>query len=221
MLVDMARSERDQLGNKTAALTAFEEARALKPSERSILHETLELHTELKQWLPASEILLSLAEDAVPPERARYLVAAGNIMHYELGDSDAAGELYERALDDDPGDLKTFERLDKILTGRKDWKEQERAYRRMIKRIGTTTDPDKRAALLLLWKGLAEIYRTRMQDQKSAIAALEVCIQLDPDCAEGARGAGRAVRGRRRRTSAGRRSSSAPCCSRRARTRRR
>ena len=181
MLVDMARSERDQMNNKTAALTAFEEARSLKPSERSILHETLELHTELKQWLPASEILLSLAEDAVPPERARYLVAAGNIMHYELGDSDAAGELYERALDDDPGDLKTFERLDKILTSKKDWKEQERAYRRMIKRIGTTTDPDQRAALLLLWKGLAEIYRTRMQDQKSAIAALEVCIQLDPD----------------------------------------
>ena len=181
MLVDMARSERDQMGNKTAALNAFEEARALKPSERSILHETLELHTELKQWLPASEILLSLAEDAVPPERARYLVAAGNIMHYELGDSDAAGELYERALDDDPGDLKTFERLDKILTARKDWKEQERAYRRMIKRIGTTTDPDKRAALLLLWRGLAEIYRMRMQDHKSAIAALEVCVQLDPD----------------------------------------
>jgi tetratricopeptide (TPR) repeat protein len=181
MLVDMARAQRDQMDNKAAALAAFEEARALKPSERSILHETLELHTELAQWLPASEILLSLAEDAVPPERARYLVAAGNIMHYELGDSDAASELYERALDDDPGDLKTFERLDKILTGRKDWKEQERAYRRMIKRIGTTTDPDQRAALLLLWRGLAEIYRTRLGDPASAMAALEVCVQLDPD----------------------------------------
>ena len=151
-----------------------------------------------------------------PPERARYLVAAGNILHYELGDSDAASELYERALDDDPADLKTFERLDKILTASKDWKEQERAYRRMIKRIGTTTDPDKQAALLLLWRGLAEIYRTRMQDPQSAIAALEVCIQLDPESLPEQEALAELYEAERAASTTGRRSSGARCCSRRA-----
>ena len=122
---------------RSAALTAFEEARALKPSERSILHEMLELYTELQ----AVAAGVGDPADAWPRTRCRPSGPAtwwppANILHYELGDSDAAVELYERALDDDPGDLKTFERLDKILTGRQDFKEQARAYRRMIKRIG-------------------------------------------------------------------------------------
>ena len=182
MLVDMARTSRDQLANPQAAVASFEEARTLKPSERGILHEMLELYTELRQWLPASEVLLTLAEDSVPPERARYLVAAANIMHYELGDSDAATELYEKALDDDPSDLKTFERLDKILVARRDYREQARAYRRMIKRVGpASSEPDKQAALLVLWRGLAELYRTHLHDPQAAMAALEVCTQLEPE----------------------------------------
>ncbi|HEY0711295.1 MAG TPA: hypothetical protein VGF45_01380, partial [Polyangia bacterium] len=181
LLVDIARSERDHMGNHEAALATFEEARALKPSDRSILAEMLDLYTERKQWLSASEILLTLAENEEPPTRARYLVAAANILHYELGESEQALELYDRALDDDPSDLKSFERQDKILTARRDFKEQARAYRRMIKRVGAADDDQKKVTLLLLWRGLAEILRTRLMDHNSAQAALEVCVQLDPE----------------------------------------
>ena len=181
LLVEMARTERDTMGNPDAALNNFEEARALKPNDRSILAEMLDMYTDRKQWLPASEVLLSLAENAEPPTRARYLVAAANILHYELSESEQAMELYDRALDDDPGDLKTFERQDKILTARRDFKEQARAYRRMIKRVGSATDANKKATLLQLWRGLAEILRTRLADSTSAITAYEVCVQLDPD----------------------------------------
>jgi tetratricopeptide (TPR) repeat protein len=181
LLVEMARAERDVMKNPAAALEMLEEARELQPDDRSILSDMLDLYTDRKQWLPASEILLSLAENEEPPARARYLVAAANILHYELSESEQALEMYEKALDDDPSDLKTFERMDKILTARHDYKEQARAYRRMIKRVGSATDPQKKATLLLLWRGLAEILRTRLQDQESAIAAYEVCVQLDPE----------------------------------------
>jgi tetratricopeptide (TPR) repeat protein len=180
LLVEMARSERDAMSNPQAALALFEEAHALKPSDRSILGELLDLYTERKQWLPASEVLLSLAENEGPPTRARYLVAAANILHYELAESDQALELYDKVLDDDPSDLKTFERQDKILTARKDYKAQAKAYRRMIKRVGAATDEPKKAALLMLWRGLAEILRTRLGDHTTALAALDVCVQLDP-----------------------------------------
>jgi tetratricopeptide (TPR) repeat protein len=180
LLVEMARAERDAMENPQAALALFEEARALKPSERSILGELLDLYTERKQWLPASEVLLSLAENEEAPTRSRYLVAAANILHYELGESDQALELYDKVLDDDPTDLKTFERQDKILAGRADYKGEAKAYRRMIKRIGPATDDTKKAALLMLWRGLAEILRTRLGDHTTALAALDVCVQLDP-----------------------------------------
>ena len=67
------------------------------------------------------------------------------------------------------------------MTAKKDWKNQERNYRKMIKRLGTEPAPDKKQTVVALWHALGEIYRSRLKDYKSAIAAFEVCVQLDPD----------------------------------------
>ena len=90
--------------------------------------------------------------------------------------------MYNQALDEDPDDLKAFERIDKIMTAKKDWKNQERNYRKMIKRLGQ--EPAARAARRRRSRcgtALGEIYRSRLKDCKSAIAAFEVCVQLDPE----------------------------------------
>ena len=76
--------------------------------------------------------------------RRKYLVAAGNIANYELHSTDEAVEIYNQALDEDPDDLKAFERIDKIMTAKKDWKNQERNYRKMIKRIGQEPPPERK-----------------------------------------------------------------------------
>ena len=104
--------------------------------------------------------------------RAKYLEAAGNITNYELHAADEAVELYNQALDEDPDNLKTFERIDKIMTAKKDWKNQERAYRRMIKRLGQEVPPEKRQTQVALWHALGEIYRSRLKDFKAATAGL-------------------------------------------------
>ena len=44
-----------------------------------------------------------------------------------------------------------------------------------------TSPPEKRPAMLALWHGLGEIYRTRLKDYPSAIAAFEVAVGLDPE----------------------------------------
>jgi len=81
-------------------------------------------------------------------------------------------------LDDDPQMLKSFQAVDTILTKAKDWKGLERAYRKMLKRLPQEgNEPLK----VTLWSNLAEIYRTRLQDFKSAVAAYEVASKLDPD----------------------------------------
>src|SRR6185369_11407474 len=113
--------------------------------------------------------------------RAKYLVAAGNIANYELHSTDEAVELYNTALDHDPDDLKAFERIDKIMTAKKDWKNQERNYRKMIKRLGQDPEPGKKQTVVALWHALGEIYRSRLKDFKAATAAFEVCVSLDPD----------------------------------------
>jgi hypothetical protein len=63
----------------------------------------------------------------------------------------------ERALDNNPDHLKAFEAIDRLLTQKKDWKELERNYRKMLKRVA---GQGKNDIELNLWHFLGEIYRT-------------------------------------------------------------
>ena len=172
---------RNKLQNPQKAIAAYLEALELRPGDHKLLHDVLDLFTETKQWKKAVEILLKLAALETGKLRAKYLEAAGNITNYELHAADEAIELYNQALDEDNGNLKTFERIDKILTAKKDWKNQERAYRRMIKRLGQEVPADKRQIQIALWHGLGEIYRSRLKDLRAAAQAFEVSVSLEPD----------------------------------------
>jgi tetratricopeptide (TPR) repeat protein len=175
---------RNKLQNPQKAIAAYLEALELKPGDHKLLHDVLDLFTETKQWKKAVEILLKLAGLETGRLRAKYLEAAGNITNYELHAADEAIELYNQALDEDAGNLKTFERIDKILTAKKDWKNQERAYRRMIKRLGQEVPPERRQIQIALWHGLGEIYRSRLKDLRAAAQAFEVSVSLEPDSLE-------------------------------------
>jgi tetratricopeptide (TPR) repeat protein len=178
---EIAAIYKDKLNNPQKAIAANLEALNLKPTDHQLLHNLLDLFSETKQWKKAMEILGKLADLETGKVKARYLVAAGNIANYELHSTDEAVDLYNTALDNDPDDLKAFERIDKIMTAKKDWKNQERNFRKMIKRFGQEPTPERKPTVVALWHGLGEIYRSRLKDYKSATAAFEVAVQLDPD----------------------------------------
>ena len=73
--------------------------------------------------------------------------------------------------------MKAFEAIDKICTGKKDFKTQERNYRKMLKRMPATGHDTIKVAL---WHALGEIYRTRLKEFNAAIQAFEVAAGLDP-----------------------------------------
>jgi tetratricopeptide (TPR) repeat protein len=178
---EIAQIYKEKLNNPQKAIAANLEALNYKPTDHQLLHDLLDLFSETKQWKKAMEILMKLAEIETGKVKARYLVAAGNIANYELHSTDEAVDLYNDALDNDPDDLKAFERIDKIMTAKKDWKNQERNYRKMIKRLGQDPPPEKKPTVIALWHALGEIYRSRLKDYKAATAAFEVCVSLDPD----------------------------------------
>ncbi len=178
---EIAAIYKDKLNNPQKAIAANLEALNYKPTDHQLLHNLLDLFSETKQWKKAMEILGKLADLESGKVKARYLVASGNIANYELHSTDEAVDLYNTALDNDPDDLKAFERIDKIMTAKKDWKNQERNFRKMIKRFGQEPSPERKPTVVALWHGLGEIYRSRLKDYKSATAAFEVAVQLDPD----------------------------------------
>lgn len=177
----VAEIHRVKRADPERAIAAYMAALEAKPDARVVMHALIELLGATRHWKQAVAILMRLAELDEGPARAATLVAAGNILHYELGNDAEAVEAYERALDADPGDLATFERIDKLLTAAQDWKAQERSYREQIKRLGNDVPLDQRPALLALWQGLGEIYRSRLRNYPAAIAAFEVAAGLDPD----------------------------------------
>jgi tetratricopeptide (TPR) repeat protein len=184
LLEHVATIHHERRKDPQRAIAAYMAALEIWPDERSIMHRLLELWSETRQWKQSVALLLKLAEQTEDQYRAPYYVAAGNIVADELHAPAEAVDIYERALDADPNDLKTFERVDALVTAARDWKTQERTYRRQIKRMGPDVAPDKRPAVLALWHGLGEIYRTRLKEYPGAIAAFEVAADLDPESTE-------------------------------------
>lgn len=172
---------KEKLNNPQKAIAAYLEALDVKPDARNLLVDVLELLHETKQWKKAVEILMRLANLETGRSKAKYLETAGIITNAELHSPDEAVEMFNQALDEYPDSLKPFERIDKIMTAKKDWTNQQRNYRKMIKRLGQDVPPEKKATQLALWHGLGEIYRSRLKMYREAAEAFEVCVRLEPE----------------------------------------
>jgi tetratricopeptide (TPR) repeat protein len=181
LLQEIIDTYREKLKNPQKAIASYLEALEIQPKSTALLHKVLELFIETEQWKRAVEITLRLAELESGKIKAKYLEAAGNFTRDKLNAPDEAIELYNQALDEDPDNLKVFERIDKVLTQKKDWKNQARMYRRMIKRLGQEVPPEKKATQIALWAALGEVYRSRLKSYPEAISAFEVSAGLEPD----------------------------------------
>jgi tetratricopeptide (TPR) repeat protein len=181
---------RDKLDNPQKAIAAYVQALELDPDDHQVMQKLLDIYGETGQWKRAVDMIDRFLEvEKDPLRRARYYLAAAAITREELLDRDGAIDLCESALDSFFADperldlpayqraLATFRELDEALTEARDWKRQEQAYRRMIKRLG---DRDKPVAARL-WHALGEIYRTRLGHYASALEAFNIAQKLDPD----------------------------------------
>jgi tetratricopeptide (TPR) repeat protein len=180
-----------KLQNPQKAISAYLEALDIEPEDHQLLQKVLDLYTETKQWrLAVDTIERFVSLEANPVYKGSYYHAAGSICRRELKDLGEAISYYNRALDcffAGDGELpesalkrafESFEYIDKILTSQRDWKEQERAYRQMIKRLQGKLPGSP--IHVTLWHALGEIYRSRLKHFQSAISAFEIAQQLEP-----------------------------------------
>ncbi len=177
-------------GVQTRLLGAWQEALATDPSNHRLLQKLLDAQTDAADWRGALQTIdrfLLIEKD--PARRGLYHHAAAAIHREHLKGLDEAIDHYELALDDfftgelpatmRPRALEAFRAIDELLTHKKDWATQQRAYRRMIKRL-PAGDP----LLRELWDALGEVCRSRLKQIDQAIEAFEVAHHLDPDSAK-------------------------------------
>jgi tetratricopeptide (TPR) repeat protein len=190
LLEEIGDTYQQKLQNSQKAITAYLEAIEVRGDTHPLLHKVLDLYSETKQWKKSVEIIVRIAAlEKDPVRKGKYYHAGARIQRDEVKSLDDAIEFFNQALDfyfekaDKLTDatvseyLKAFESIDKICTGKKDWKAQERNYRRMLKRMPADGYDQIKIAL---WHALGEIYRSRLKEYKAAIQAFEVARELEP-----------------------------------------
>lgn len=170
-------SEREK--NPQKAIDALEEARDLKPQDHVLLHKLLQLYQSAADWQKMVDTLQAIAEHEEKREiKARYIFTQAQIYRDKIEDLDRAVELFNESLDLNPSYLEAFERINKVLTQQKNWKQLERAYRKMLHRIAGKGNADLEHTL---WHQLGLIYRDRLQQTDSAIEAFKMAASNKPD----------------------------------------
>jgi golgin subfamily B member 1 len=181
MLNEIADVWSEQDKNPRKAIEALEEAREIQPFTPGLLHKLIALYQATENWSKVIDTLQAIAENEKDSGRkSKFLYTMAQLYRDKEGDQDKAVELFNEALDLNPQYLEAFERINKLLTAKKDWKSLERAFRKMLRRMSTAnvSNPDLEYNL---WHNLGLIYRDRLKDTTSAIEAFKMATRFKPD----------------------------------------
>jgi len=179
MLMDIGDLWAGKENDPLKALEAYEEARDLKPQDHVLLHKMVQNYQKAQEWQKMVDILDAIKEvEERPKLKAKLINTQAQIYRDMLDDKARAVELFNEALDLDPEFLEVFERIVKILTVEKNWKQLERSYRKMLHRVA---GKGKQSLEHDLWHQLGLIYRDRTAQVQEAIEAFRMSTSLVSD----------------------------------------
>lgn len=179
ILIEIGDLWADREKNAHKAIEAYEEALELKPKDHVLLHKILQAYQAAEEWQKMVDTLDAIRSLEERPDRqARYLFTQAQIYRDKLEDLDRAVELFNESLDLNPDFLEAFERINKILTAQRNWKQLERSYRKMLHRIANKGKKDLEQTL---WQQLGLIYRDRTGQTAEAIEAFRMATAANPD----------------------------------------
>ena len=180
ILNEIGETWRDLDKNQAKAIEAFEEALDLQPTSHPLLHTLLALYQSTENWPKMVDTIQAIADlEKDPIRKSKFIYTMAQIYRDKENDLERAVELFNAALDLNPQFLEAFERINKVLTGQKEWKQLERNFRKMLKRMPAGTENPELA--FNLWHNLGIIYRDRLHDTQSAIEAFKMATRFKPD----------------------------------------
>jgi tetratricopeptide (TPR) repeat protein len=170
---------RERLRNPVQAISYYRSALAIEPQRRSALTKLAELYVKHRHFPAAEEILVRLAQIEPPGEgRARLLRQAAAIANDELDRPARAAQLLDKALDEAPTQVETFEALERLFNQEKNWQSMARLYQKMARELDS--DGPGRPVKLRAMDGLADLALRFSKDPRVALKALEAADVLDP-----------------------------------------
>src|SRR5690606_2495256 len=124
MLTEIGDIWASKVNDPLKALAAYEEARDLKPQDHALLHKMLQNYQAAEEWQKMVDILDAIQDlEDRPKVKAKLYNTQAQIYRDKLEDIDRAVELFNEALDQDVTFLEAFERINKVLTAQRNWKQ--------------------------------------------------------------------------------------------------
>lgn len=177
LLVDIGDVALEHLGDRAEAADHYIKALEEKPDDRRTLTKLMQLYSEQEEWNKLVDVVLKLAnfvEESA--QKSKYLETAAVVTAHQIGDAKQALEYYERAFSLSPS-IKALDEAIEIYKTRGAHAEVERLLRQ---RLHVATELDDKAAMLLTFTELGELYEKELGDVENAIDAYEAAQMLEP-----------------------------------------
>jgi tetratricopeptide (TPR) repeat protein len=174
-LTTMAEVLEGKLGDANLAMAAFLRVHELEPRNTVALAELSRLAERRGDWANAAVFRSRLAKLTESPHtRAQIHVAIGELLAPEDRDPARAKRHFERAVAIEPSNAAAWEALQRFALREGD---ASRAAECLLERAQNTEGMRSRASLFV---ELAELRKTRLDDERGALAAYEAAHRADP-----------------------------------------
>ena len=174
--IELGNLARAKLSDAHLAIDAYLAAHKIRPDDLAVMDALYILYRETRQGKRAAEVLgriLKVPELQKDAQRAkRVYFALGEITRDALGEVEPAVAAFNSALDLDPRFVEAFSAIEALLSAKKQWKQLEENYARMIQRL--TKSEETHVARMALWRALGELYREVIKNPESALMAYQV-----------------------------------------------
>lgn len=167
----------DVLGNREAAEEAYQTARALDRTDAAILLATEQRAFAKQTWKDVDRHLADLANTFASddPHRAALIVRRAQLLESRQERPDQAAELYETALQLDPGATIAVQALKRLYYGQRRWRD---LIRTLESEAQLAADPAMKGSALYR---AARIHAEHLGNRDEAIRVLEQARRLRPE----------------------------------------
>jgi tetratricopeptide (TPR) repeat protein len=178
LLIDLGDIIAEKFKDRPRAIQSLLAALEDRPDDRRLLTKLMQLYGDEKDWTHLVEIVMRLAKFVDDPkQRAKYLHTAAIVQSRQMGQVDAALELFEQVIELDPSLTKALAEATELYRGKSDFPAVERLLRRKLELAEKAEDVPTRIETHC---ALAELYQRDLGWLDYAITELERACELDP-----------------------------------------
>lgn len=182
LFIRLGRWYAEKIARPDLGLPCFQAVLAVDPAHDGALEGLAHVYRRAQQWQELCQILVTRADRAPTPAKARDLRAeAADILETRLSEAGRARDLFEQIFAEDPGHQKATEALARIYQRLED----HAGFAKVLERRAEALRGEEKVEAICK---LAELYEETLKDLPEATRCYEAALGVDPQSLTALRG---------------------------------